>query len=178
MFDKLLVKYCAPTLMRIKTASMFTYKCSSYKHLSFQISYWNSVLNPKGIYLTLFKYNGDRAIMYLYIKNKLENLFTEQNVSDFLENYGYNPSDLDACLNLLSSRFTSEDNLPHEVGVFLGYPLNDVKSFIKHSGKNSLHTGYWKVYHDKEQSIKMFNIFDRCRVIYNNKFLKYKRLPI
>ncbi len=178
MFDELLIKHCAPTLMRVKIASMFTYKYSSYEDLCAQIEHWNGVLNQKGIYLTLLKCGRDRAVIYLYIKKKLEALLCDKDVRCFLEGYGYNCSNLESSISLLSKRFMLGEDLPHEVGIFLGYPLNDVKSFIKHSGKNSLYTGYWKVYHNKEQSIKMFNIFDKCRVIFRNKFLKYNRLPI
>lgn len=178
MFIQLLIKHCAPTLMRVKIGSMFTYKCSSYEYLYSQIFYWNTVLNRKGIYLTLLKYNGSRAVIYLYIKNKLERLLSDKKIYSFLEDYGYSFNDLEGSIKLLSSRFESNENLPHEVGVFLGYPLNDVKSFIEHSGKNSLYTGYWKVYHNPDQSIKMFNMFDKCSVIFRNKFIKYKKLPI
>ncbi len=178
MFDNLLVKHCAPTLMGVKIASMFTYKCNSYKSLCSQISYWNSILNQKGIYMTLLKCNGERAVIYLYIKTKLERLLADKKIFLFLKNYGYQSNNFEYCINLLSKRFMSNDDLPHEVGIFLGYPLDDVKSFIKHSGKNSLYTGYWKVYHNKEQSIKMFRIFDRCRDIFRAKFIKYNKLPI
>ncbi len=178
MFDKLLMNHCAPTLMRVKTASMFSCKYSSYDDLCYQVAHWNNVLNTKGIYLTLLKCSRDRAVVYVYLKKKLEVLLSDKDILSFLEDYGYNCLDLEASISLLSKRFMLGEDLPHEVGIFLGYPLNDVKSFIKHSGKNSLYTGYWKVYHNKEESIKMFNIFDKCRVIFRNKFLKYNKLPI
>lgn len=178
MFDELLMRHCAPTLMHVKTASMFTCKYSSYEDLCSQIVYSNDLLNAKGIYLTLLKCSCDRAVIYVYLKKKLKTLLVDKDIVSFLECYGYDCSSLEGSIALLSKRFMLGDDLPHEVGIFLGYPLNDVKSFIEHSGQNSLYTGYWKVYHNKEQSIKMFNVFDKCRVIFRNKFLKYNRLPI
>ena len=35
---------------------------------------------------------------------------------------------------------------PHEMGLLLGYPVEDVTGFMVHGGKNSLYSGYWKVY--------------------------------
>ena len=31
---------------------------------------------------------------------------------------------------------------PHEIGLLLGYPVEDVLGFIRHQGKNYLYTGY------------------------------------
>ena len=31
---------------------------------------------------------------------------------------------------------------PHEIGLLLGYPVEDVLGFIRYQGKNYLYTGY------------------------------------
>ena len=49
---------------------------------------------------------------------------------------------------------------PHELGIFLGYPLADVKGFIEHNGKDFLYQGYWKVYENVEERKKMFSIYN------------------
>ncbi len=51
---------------------------------------------------------------------------------------------------------------PHEVGIFLGYPLSDVKSYIENDGKNPLLIGYWKVYHNPSSALKIFQAYDVC----------------
>ena len=35
---------------------------------------------------------------------------------------------------------------PHEIGLFLGYPFEDVMGFIENKGENYLCSGCWKVY--------------------------------
>lgn len=55
---------------------------------------------------------------------------------------------------------------PHEIGVFLGYPIEDVIGFINNKGCNFKCCGYWKVYGDKEKAIKEFARYDKCRMIY------------
>ena len=37
-------------------------------------------------------------------------------------------------------------DFPHEIGVFLGYPLEDVVGFIRHRGKCFTCCGCWKSY--------------------------------
>jgi hypothetical protein len=73
-------------------------------------------------------------------------------------------SGLDPCLAELKSRFAIPGQFPHEVGIFLGYPPEDVISFC--SGKTSPHVcpGYWKVYHRPERARRTFAYMDAARV--------------
>ena len=52
---------------------------------------------------------------------------------------------------------------PHEIGIFLGYPLWDVEGFLKNNGENSIGNGYWKVYDDLAGALRTFASFDRSR---------------
>jgi hypothetical protein len=54
-----------------------------------------------------------------------------------------------------------EDSFPHEIGVFLGYDLSDIKSFIE--GKECLYVGYWKVYSNVEEKMEIFDKYARCK---------------
>ena len=62
------------------------------------------------------------------------------------------------------------EDFPHEIGVILGYPIDDVLSFIENKGKNSIYSGYWKVYHNKNRALKEFEKFDKCRKEYITLF--------
>ena len=55
-----------------------------------------------------------------------------------------------------------EDSFPHEIGIFLGYPVEDVKSFIQNHGENYILSGVWKVYHDKETAERTFRLYSEC----------------
>ena len=54
-------------------------------------------------------------------------------------------------------------SFPHEVGILLGYPIEDVEAYIENSGENYLLCGYWKVYHNVEEAGKIFNNFSNLR---------------
>ncbi|MPN31536.1 hypothetical protein SDC9_179010 [bioreactor metagenome] len=57
---------------------------------------------------------------------------------------------------------------PHELGIFLGFPLEDVKEFITNPYKECLLCGYWKVYHNKEKALKTFKYYDEAKVEISN----------
>jgi hypothetical protein len=71
---------------------------------------------------------------------------------------------IDKCLEKLQDRFSGSEQFPHEVGIFLGYPLEDVISFS--SGKVGAFAcrGYWKVYHRPEKAERTFARMDRVRI--------------
>ena len=74
---------------------------------------------------------------------------------------------LDEKLLRLQHRFTEykegRQSFPHEMGVFLGYPLGDVKGFIEHHGKEYLCSGYWKVYRDEQKAKSTFQLYQSVR---------------
>lgn len=71
------------------------------------------------------------------------------------------------CLAYLSQRVSLSaqgmESYPHEMGIFLGYPLEDVREFMLRGGKDSLYTGYWKVYADVEQAKETFRTYDTAK---------------
>lgn len=74
-----------------------------------------------------------------------------------------------------SERCCSEMKFPHEIGVFLGYPLQDVKGFIENNGRNSKYTGLWKVYGDKAASMRMFEKYRKCFSVYSDLWRSGRR---
>ena len=63
-------------------------------------------------------------------------------------------------------RLGEGDSFPHEIGIFLGYPLGDVMGFIQNAGKNCKCSGCWKVYCDECEARRLFAQFQKCREIY------------
>ena len=113
-------------------------------------------------------------IVYVYNKKRLEEYIFDDEIFDFLEDYGYKDKNLYKCIELLKKRMQYNKDFPHEIGIFLGYPLMDIYGFINNYGKNSLYTGYWKVYHNKKEAIKTFESYNRCRDFYTSTFLNGK----
>ena len=55
---------------------------------------------------------------------------------------------------------------PHEVGLFLSYPPEDVKGFIENRAANAKCTGVWKVYGDERQARQTFDRYKKCTQTY------------
>lgn len=106
----------------------------------------------------------------------LENELKQSGVFELLESYGYESCDINICLKNLKCRFLEDSCFPHEIGVFLGYPLEDVKGFIANKGKNCESCGMWKVYCNKEEKHKMFRKLEKCKEVYLQVFHEGREL--
>ena len=70
------------------------------------------------------------------------------------------------CVAALVRRMRSSAEFPHEVGLFLSYPPEDVKGFIENRAANAKCTGVWKVYGDERQARQTFAKYKKCTQVY------------
>jgi hypothetical protein len=105
-----------------------------------------------------------RVLIYVYDRELLDKRLSDKAVRDFLAGYGYDREwDSTKCLDRLCGRLREKD-FPHEIGIFLGYPLEDVKGFIANCGQRCKYCGLWKVYGDVPRAKAMFECYKNCRV--------------
>ncbi len=166
MFEKLLISQCSPTLASIKTANLFTVCSISRDDAQKRIDHWNSVLAEKSVTLILLRYSDSSALIYVCRKSMLQADLNKPGVGRFLSRCGYSNTDVDYCIEMLKKRLETCDSFPHEIGLFLGYPLGDVIGFIKNAGRNSKCIGCWKVYCNECEAKKTFNKFKKCKSVY------------
>lgn len=156
----LLDMHCAPLLKRMAVANVLT--LSRKQALGIK-----GMLKNTEIECYILKADCGRVILYLYRKDALRSCLQQEDVRNFLKKYGYPDKEIVDMLKRLSQRIRlyadGQTDFPHEIGAFLGYPLADVESFIENRGKNYAYLGYWKVYHDVEQAVKTFRLFDKER---------------
>lgn len=176
MFEKCLIAHCSPTLAGLKSANIFNYSFTSIKLLNQQLELCSAALRPKGVSLRILRISETKALIYVYRRTKVQKELKKQGVFDFLSNYGYETDHLDLCLQNLSMRISSHLEFPHEIGLFLGYPLQDVVGFIENKGKNSCYCGCWKVYCNECEAKKLFTRFEKCRCLYHELFRRGKTL--
>jgi hypothetical protein len=120
-------------------------------------------LLPASLTLTVLRKSEKGLLVLVFEKEKLEKTLAGDPVKTVLSGMGY-PVDVSVFVSLdyLKKQFKSRD-FPHEIGLFLGYPLDDVLGFVKHKGKNYKLCGYWKVYGNVEQAKRCFRQYDKCR---------------
>ena len=164
--EKCLIDHCSPTLASLKSASLFNYRFSSAEQLEDTISQWNSRLRGTGVELITVKASDNHALIYVFRRSGLTADLNKPGVKGFLRRYGYNTDSLDAMIERLSDRISGSDEFPHEIGLFLGYPLGDVCGFIQNNGRGCKCCGCWKVYCNECEAKKAFARFRKCREIY------------
>lgn len=166
MLEEYLIECCSPTLASIKTANLFNFPFTSENELHRQIGCWNERLGSKGVSLMILRQSEHTALIYVYRKTKLQNDLQKSGVASFLADCGYERTDADNAIECLRSKLACREKFPHEIGIFLGYPLGDVLGFIRNAGKNCKFTGCWKVYCNECEAAKTFARFKKCSSMY------------
>ena len=91
----------------------------------------------------------------------------QEGVKKLLAWLGYTKIRLEDVLDLFCQRYGQyrqrKREFPHEMGLLLGYPVGDVYGFIINQGKNYLYTGYWKVYDNLTETLKLFEQFEQAK---------------
>ena len=163
MIENTIAYYCAPALAGIKPANIVAFYKDKIPDVRRLIKRLNLLLNCKDIYLDVLFECKRRVLVIVYRKKKLSHHLKDGSIRKFLSSFGYNQTnDLDEDIKILKKRINSE-NFPHEIGVFLGYPLHDIYGFIYHRDSGCLFTGEWKVYKNEEAAKEMFKRYSNCR---------------
>ena len=172
MSNHQLIKFCSPTLAGIKISNLFSHKFNSISELSSSIKSLNGLLNQKGVYVVLLRINlkNKTALVLVYRKEWLCEMLNSSRIQNFLKRFGYDNFELSVCLQKLRGNLKSSD-FPHEIGVFLGYPLADIISFINNKGCNFKCVGCWKVYHNLDKALATFDKYAKCQEIYMQKLI-------
>lgn len=162
------VRHCAPTLAGLKCGSMFRVCCCLHGIID-HIEDIHSTVAHKGVRMDVLSSDGCGCLLYVYRPSLLEERLGDADVRSFLDGYGYTSYDAGGALEHLKERFSTE-GMPAEIGVFLDYPMEDVKGYIEHGGRNCLSIGCWKVYGDVDAAEKRFDCYRRCRDVYCRRF--------
>lgn len=168
--ERFLIEHCSPTLAGLKPANLFSFAVDSVTELNSYLCEANRQLNNKDVFLDVLWKDDKRAVIFVYRKNRLQKELQSKKISDFLTLYGYDGNSVTYCIEHLKERFACSNSFPHEIGVFLGYPMEDVIGFIENGGKNSKCSGCWKVYSDECNAAKLFERYNKCRKIYMELF--------
>lgn len=162
--ERMLAFHCAPTLVGLKPANLIAHEhMHNYRtQESFEIT--QQALMQKGIYMEQLQACNMRELTLVYNKELLNALIEKPEIWGYLFVQGYPMySGFDRIIEHLKRRIVESGGFPHEIGVFLGYPLVDVMGFIKNKGQNCKFCGYWKVYGDEEQARCLFDSFSKVR---------------
>jgi hypothetical protein len=151
---------CAPLIAGLKISNLLNIRREDFwplldivkdSHIS-----WYPLLESK-----------EKLTLLLCQRERLEDYLKQPKVRELLVQAGYQSFAWDDMLELFCARYRqymeTKRSFPHEMGLFLGYPPEDVEGFIKYKGAHYLCCGYWKVYANKESKLKTFESFEHAK---------------
>ena len=163
-FEARLVEHCAPTMAGMKPGSLFCLQAAA-EEVAAWVAECDENLADRGLRLRLVRSSSCGQLVYVYRENQLQESLKTKEIADFLRRYGYEDDRVEVCLDRLTERL-KEQEFPHEIGIFLGYPLHDVEGFIRHGGRNYCCQGCWKVYECRRQAEETFARYHKCKRVY------------
>jgi len=96
------------------------------------------------------------TLLLFHDPSRLAAALAEPATARFLRGLGY-PAEPEAALDRLAAAFgASPGGCPHEVGVFLGYPLRDVRGFMERPAEAlPLRRALWRVFAPAAESLRL-----------------------
>ena len=163
-----LILQCAPFLKGIKIACILNITEENSRELY-------EILEGTGIKFKILTRNHGKCLVFLYRRESFSRYLKRTDVRGFLGSYGYEDVEPEKMLERLSKRVCQYSDgeicCPHEIGAFLDYPIDDVKCFIEKDGKDSLFSGYWKVYNNPGRAKMIFWAYDKAKTSAVNEYL-------
>lgn len=174
MSEELIVKHCSPTLAGMKTGNLFTCDFADESELKQSLRLWNRILVKKGLRVLPLRINRNKALIYLFRPSQLSRDLKDKTASCLLNQHGYCCDVPDKCVKQLIKRIGESGDFPHEIGLFLGYPPEDVQGFIENKAGGYKALGVWKVYGDVNKAEKTFAKYRKCTDAYILQLAKGK----
>ena len=166
MSEEIIVRHCSPTLAGIKTGNMFSHIFRDDKDMRDSVRRWNRTLGKKGLRVLPLRFRDNRGLIYVYRPAKLSKDLQHSMACKLLRERGYDLQTCQRCIVQLMKRMDENEEFPHEIGLFLGYPPEDVWGFIEKRDEECKCIGCWKVYKDEKVAKKTFEKYKKCTDVY------------
>ena len=178
-FYKTVIQCASPALCGIKPSCLFSLNEKDFNTEYDKILALKEQILPFGKHVRLIKRNPGLYLLFIYDGRLLENLLSSRSNQLYLLSKGYSSSgDSKVLIQELLFRLEHSKAFPHEIGLFLGYPIEDVISFEKDGGRKSLYTGLWQVYSDVEQSFIKMQDYRNCTAFCSRQLMNGMDIPL
>lgn len=151
---------CAPVITGIKISNLLIVSSKDEEAV-------RMILKKTGMIHYRLLRQEDKTTFLLFRKPLLAYYLQDPDVQRILKANGYEDLSLGGILRTFQCRFETYmhqgEGFPHEIGLLLGYPVEDVEGFIRHKGKNYLYAGYWKVYKDVKTKKEIFASYEDAK---------------
>ncbi len=165
----MLVDYCSPTLAGIKTGSLFTVYEGIGTRIIHEICEFNRILYRFGIKAVCLRHSPRSTLVYVYRRNALSRDWQSPLAQQMLRSRGYPCDNTERSIAMLGKHVCSDEEFPHEIGLFLGYPPSDVQAFIDHPCSGVKCVGCWKSFTNPEECKRLTDSYNKCTETWRNK---------
>lgn len=176
MSDAFLVEHCAPTFAGLKTGNLFRISYADIEVFREELRRLNGILKKKGLRAVPVRMTAEFALVYLYRPDFLKRDLGSEEAARLLTSLGYEPQSVNRSVAFLARMMREKEAFPHEIGLFLGYPPEDVLGFMKSSREGVKCVGCWKVYGDEARARAAFWRFQRCREVFEENVQRGRKL--
>ena len=155
-----LAMQCAPVIMGLKVSNLLIIPNKNIDRVK-------EILNGSPLSSQLLFIKEEKTIFLVYRQEYLQQYLSQEKSKKLLKQLGYRKMELEELLTIFIRRYSwycrYGGNFPHEMGLLLGYPVEDVIGFMENDGKNFLYTGYWNVYENIGEKIHLFQKFELAK---------------
>ncbi|HOO27658.1 MAG TPA: DUF3793 family protein [Lachnospiraceae bacterium] len=151
---------CAPLISGLKISNLLVIRPEKLDEVK-------QILRNTDISYSVLSNTEEKAVILLYKQELLAAYLSMERVKKLLLRMGYRADTLDTILPVFCIRYRKyvreKREFPHELGILLGYPIEDVEGFIDHNGRDFLFSGYWKVYENMPAKERLFQRFEHVK---------------
>jgi hypothetical protein len=163
-----LIRQCAPTLAGLKAASLFRFVFPLNENLFQSIHSLTCVLRSKNLDMELLHLDVIRrsGLLFVHRPLALDRIMEDHRNREFFRHQGYSGSTWQEIINEMANRLALRASFPHEIGILLDYPLEDVKAYMAAPKEKGLCSGCWKAYTHPVRARHFFEKCQKCTRIY------------
>lgn len=155
-----IVMQCAPVIAGLKISNLLIVSNGDREHVK-------TIMKKTGLCWKEMLNLNEQTTFLVYLPQKLKEYLKQQKVQELMKKLGYQSCTQQALVENVQKKYRNymlyRSTFPHEMGLLLGYPVEDVCGFIENDGKNFLFSGYWKVYDNMPAKKKLFLKFEQAR---------------
>lgn len=161
--ENFLVYHTALVIAKVKPAVTITLGKRKMERISAWNKYGSKFLSSIELKFIKLRENENSIILMVYDEELLEKEINTKDHIEFLNKLGYSDKlNINEYVKFLKIRY-QKYHCPHELGVFLGIPIEDVRDFMECTDKKCLLCGYWKVYNNIVNAENIFTKYDKVK---------------
>lgn len=158
--DMLLALHCAPIINGIKISNLV--KLTRKQSIALV-----KILQTSGLSVWFLSCDETDNQTLVFRRKEMQEFLEQKSIQQILKKFGYTEFGIHQVFWKLTKHMKEyregKRDFPHELGILLGYPIDDVIGFMENQGANYSYCGYWKVYSNIEQAKQKFEAYNEVR---------------